>query len=102
MITSFFTTLAARLCGYRTQSQTFQGLCVGQLNFYINVVDKTLRGVQDNKIIGLLLCNGGDKVVAQYAQSGYKQPIGVSDYQITKAILVNLKTARLWWWRLSI
>ena len=66
---------------------------MGQLNFYINVVDDTLRGEHDNKTIGLLLCNGGDKVVAQYALSGYDQPIGVSDYQLTKAIPDDLKSA---------
>ena len=66
---------------------------MGQLNFYINVVDDTLRGEHDNKTIGLLLCNGGDKVVAQYALSGYDQPIGVSDYQLLKAIPDNLKSA---------
>ena len=66
---------------------------MGQLNFYINVIDDTLRGEHDNKTIGLLLCNGGDKVVAQYALSGYDQPIGVSDYQLTKAIPDNLKSA---------
>ncbi len=66
---------------------------MGQLNFYINVVEDTLRGEHDNKTIGLLLCNGGDKVVAQYALSGYDQPIGVSDYQLSKAIPDNLKSA---------
>ena len=66
---------------------------MGQLNFYINVVDDTVRGEHDNKTIGLLLCNGGDKVVAQYALSGYDQPIGVSDYQLSKAIPENLKSA---------
>lgn len=66
---------------------------MGQLNFYINVVDDMLRGEHDNKTIGLLLCNGGDKVVAQYALSGYDQPIGVSDYQLSKAIPDNLKSA---------
>ena len=66
---------------------------MGQLNFYINVVDDTLRGEHDNKTIGLLLCNGGDKVVAQYALSGYDQPIGVSDYQLTKSIPDDLKSA---------
>ena len=65
---------------------------MGQLNFYINVVDDTLGGEHDNKTIGLLLCNGGDKVVAQYALSGYDQPIGVSDYQLSKAIPDNLKS----------
>lgn len=66
---------------------------MGQLNFYFNVVDDTLRGEHDNKTIGLLLCNGDDKVVAQYALSGYDQPIGVSDYQLSKAIPDNLKSA---------
>ena len=66
---------------------------MGQLNFYINVVDDSLRGEHDNKTIGLLLCNGGDKVVAKYTLSGYDQPIGVSDYQLTKAIPDNLKSA---------
>ena len=66
---------------------------MGQLNFYINVVDDRLRGEHDNKTIGLLLCNGSDKVVAQYALSGYDQPIGVSDYQLSKAIPDNLKSA---------
>lgn len=29
---------------------------------------------------------------AQYALSGYEQPIGVSDYQLTKAIPDNLRS----------
>lgn len=57
------------------------------------MVDDTLRGKHDNKTIGLLLCNGGNKVVAQYALSGYDQPIGVSDYQLSKAIPEQLKSA---------
>lgn len=65
----------------------------GQLNFYINVVDDKLRGENDNKTIGLLLCKGKDEVMAQYALSGYNQPIGVSDYQLSKAIPEELKSA---------
>ena len=65
----------------------------GQLNFYINVVDDKLRGENDNKTIGLLLCRGKDEVVAQYALAGYDQPIGISDYQLSKAVPENLKSA---------
>ena len=65
----------------------------GPLNFYINVVDDKLRGENDNKTIGLLLCKGKDEVVAQYALTGYDQPIGISDYQLSKAIPENLKSA---------
>ena len=75
------------------KASPFKPEYMGQLNFYINVVDDTLRGEHDNKTIGLLLCNGGDKVVAQYALSGYDRPIGVSDYQLTKAIPENLRSA---------
>ena len=64
----------------------------GHLNFYINVVDDKLRGENDNKTIGLLLCKGKDEVVAQYALTGYDQPIGISDYQLSKAIPENLKS----------
>jgi len=65
----------------------------GQLNFYINLVDDKLRGEHDNKTIGLLLCKGKDEIMAQYALSGYNQPIDVSDYQLSKAIPENLKSA---------
>ena len=65
----------------------------GQLNFYINVVDDKLRGETDNKTIGLLLCRGKDEVVAQYALARYDQPIGISDYQLSKAVPENLKSA---------
>ena len=74
------------------KATSFKPEYMGQLNFYINVVDDTLRGEYDNKTIGLLLCNGGDKVVAQYALSGYDQSIGVSDYQLSRAIPDNLKS----------
>ena len=65
----------------------------GQLNFYINVVDDKMRGENDNKTIGLLLCKGKDEVVAQYALTGYDQPIGISDYQLSKVIPEKLKSA---------
>ena len=65
----------------------------GQLNFYINVVDDKLRGENDKKTIGLLLCRGKDEVVGQYALAGYDQPIGISDYQLSKPVPENLKSA---------
>jgi predicted nuclease of restriction endonuclease-like (RecB) superfamily len=64
----------------------------GQLNFYINVVNDKLKGEHDNNTIGLLLCRGKDEIMAQYALEGYNQPIGVSDYQLSKAIPEELKS----------
>ena len=55
--------------------------------------DYYLELQNDNKTIGLLLCKGKDEVVAQYALTGYDQPIGISDYQLSKAIPEKLKSA---------
>ena len=74
------------------KATSFKPEYAGQLNFYINVVDDKLRGEGDNKTIGLLLCRGKDEVVAQYALTGYDQPIGISDYQLSKAVPENLKS----------
>ena len=64
----------------------------GQLNFYLNLVDKYLKTEQDNPTIGLLLCKSRSKVIAEYALKGIEKPIGVSEYQLTKAIPENLKS----------
>ena len=64
----------------------------GQLNFYLNLVDQSLKTEQDNPTIGLLLCKSRSKVIADYALKGIEKPIGVSEYQLTKAIPANLKS----------
>ena len=75
-----------------------------ELNKHSKAILEKYQGIvfeHDNKTIGLLLCNGGDKVVAQYALSGYDQPTGVSDYQLTKAIPDNLKSTQPQWRKLK-
>ena len=54
-----------------------------------------MRGGNDGKTIGLLLCRGKDELVVQYALTGYAQPIGVSDYQLSKVIPGNLESSCL-------
>jgi predicted nuclease of restriction endonuclease-like (RecB) superfamily len=63
----------------------------GQLNFYLNLVDDFVKTPQDNQTIGLLLCKSRDKFVAEYSLKGIEKPIGVSEYQLTKAIPEKFK-----------
>lgn len=63
-----------------------------QLNFYINVINDTLKTGQDNDSIGILLCKGKNEIIAKYALRGYNQPIGVADYVLSKAIPENLQS----------
>lgn len=74
------------------KARPFEPADAGQLNFYVNVVNDKLKGERDEHTIRLLLCKGKNEVLAEYALKGYNQPIGVSDYQISRAIPEELKS----------
>ena len=63
----------------------------GKLNFYLSAVDDRLRHKDDQQTIGLLLCRGKDRVVAEYALRGMTQPMGVSDYELRESLPEKLK-----------
>jgi predicted nuclease of restriction endonuclease-like (RecB) superfamily len=65
----------------------------GKLNFYCAVVDDVLRHPQDNPTIGLILCQTKDRVLAEYALRTSQQPIGVSAYDLTRALPDELKSS---------
>jgi predicted nuclease of restriction endonuclease-like (RecB) superfamily len=62
----------------------------GKLNFYLNLVNDKLRTQNENETIGLLLCKGKSKVLAEYALKSLKHPIGISDYQLSRAVPAEL------------
>jgi predicted nuclease of restriction endonuclease-like (RecB) superfamily len=65
----------------------------GQINFYIKAVDSQLRKVEDRPTIGLLLCKGRDRLVAEYALSDIHKPIGVSEYKLIHSLPKKLKSS---------
>jgi predicted nuclease of restriction endonuclease-like (RecB) superfamily len=65
----------------------------GKLNFYIKAVDEQLRREGDLPTIGILLCKGKDRVVAEYALSDIHKPMGVSEYELTRALPDELKSS---------
>jgi hypothetical protein len=73
----------------------FEPEFVGKLNMYMGAVDDLLRHADDKPTIGLLLCKGKDRIIAEYALSGYKRPIGVADWkkQLTETLPKDLRAA---------
>lgn len=65
----------------------------GKMNFYCNVVDDTLKHDADQPTIGLILCQDKNKVTAEYALHGMTQPIGVSEYELTRALPHEFKSS---------
>ena len=58
----------------------------GQLSFYVTAVDETIRKEYDNQTIGLLLCNGKDRLSVEWSLKSTNAPIGVSSYEISKML----------------
>lgn len=63
------------------------------MNFYLAVVDDKLRHEADAPSIGLILCQDRNHIVTEYALRGASKPIGVSEYELTRALPVNLRSA---------
>ncbi|HQC19970.1 MAG TPA: PDDEXK nuclease domain-containing protein [Smithella sp.] len=59
----------------------FDPAFVGKLNMYLSAVDNLLRHPDDKPTIGLLLCKGKDRLIAEYALRDFRKPIGVADWE---------------------
>ena len=63
----------------------------GKMNFYLSGVDDRLRGESDQPAIGLILCREKNRVIVEYALRDLGKPIGVSAYELTRALPETLR-----------
>lgn len=54
---------------------------LGQLNFYLEALDRDIKKPHENPSIGILLCKGKDDTVVEYALSRTLSPTLVADYE---------------------
>ena len=55
---------------------------LGQLNFYLEALDRDVRKPKENPSIGILLCKDKDDTVVEYALSRSLSPTMVAEYQL--------------------
>ncbi|MBI3902312.1 MAG: DUF1016 domain-containing protein [Nitrosomonadales bacterium] len=65
----------------------------GKMNFYCSVVDDVLKHEADTPTIGLILCQQQNEVIAEYALRGVDKPIGVSTFELTRALPSELESS---------
>jgi len=63
----------------------------GKMNFYCSAVDDLLKHETDQPTVGLILCQGKDKVFAEYTLRGMTKPIGISEYELTRILPEHYK-----------
>lgn len=56
----------------------------GKVNFYLSVIDDTLKDESDNPSIGIILCRDKDRISVEYALKDINKPIGVSSYELAE------------------
>lgn len=69
----------------------FQPEYSGKMNFYISAVDDLLRHPDDQPTIGIILCRGKKKTVAEYALRDLNKPIGISTYKLKDSLPQTLQ-----------
>lgn len=65
----------------------------GKLSFYLSAANNLLKHPTDNPTIGLMICKNKNSIIAEYALKNINQPIGVSEYQLTKLFPEEFKSS---------
>lgn len=71
----------------------FKAEFVGQLGLYVSAVNHLKKKVTDTPTIGLIICKTKNNVMAQYALESSSQPIGISEYELSRIYPVDFKSS---------
>lgn len=69
------------LVAFELKADKFKPEHLGQLNFYLEGLDRNVRRENENPSIGILLCKDKDSEVVEYALSRSLSPTMVSEYK---------------------
>lgn len=69
------------LIAFELKADKFKPDHLGQLNFYLEALDRDVRKTNENPSIGVLLCKDKDSEVVEYALSRSLSPTMVSEYK---------------------
>ncbi|MDB9457997.1 PDDEXK nuclease domain-containing protein [Dolichospermum circinale] len=64
---------------------------VGKMQFYLAVLDETVKLPEENPSIGIILCKSKQRTIVEYALKESNKPIGVATYQIVSKLPQELK-----------
>ena len=70
------------LVAFELKMEKFKPEHLGQLNFYLEALDRDVRKSKENPSIGILLCKDKDNTVVEYALSRSLSPTMVAEYQL--------------------
>ncbi len=63
----------------------------GKMNFYLSVLNDTIKLPDENLSIGIIICKEKKRTTVEYALKDSNQPIGVATYKLTESLPNDLK-----------
>lgn len=78
----FFNRALQCLVAIELKTTDFKPEHLGQLEFYLEALDRNVKIPGENPSVGLILCAGKDEMVVEYALSRSLSPALVADYQL--------------------
>lgn len=75
------------------KNRDFEPEYAGKLNFYLTLIDRTLKRPHENPTIGILLCRGKDNLEVEYALQDIHKPMGVSEFKLAEILPEDLKSS---------
>ena len=69
------------LVAFELKTRRFQPKDLGQLEFYLEALDRDVKKANENPSIGVILCKSANKVVVEYAMSRTMSPVMVAEYK---------------------
>lgn len=87
----FFNRQLQCLVAVELKRSEFKPEYLGQLSFYVNVLNDLVRLPHENPSIGILLCKEKSNAVVEYAFQGYNTPMGVATYQLSSDLPEHLR-----------
>jgi predicted nuclease of restriction endonuclease-like (RecB) superfamily len=75
------------------KTKEFEAEYTGKLGLYISAINHLKKKDIDNPTIGLLICKTKDNVEAEYSLESSSQPIGISEYKLSKILPENFKSS---------
>ncbi len=70
------------LVAFELKTEKFKPEHLGQLNFYLEALDRDVKKPHENPSIGVLLCKSKDDEVVEYALSRSLSPTMVAEYEL--------------------
>lgn len=89
----FFNREIQSLVAIELKAGKFKPSYLGQLNFYLQVLDDQVRLPHENPTIGLVLCKEANRTIAEYAVRDYAKPMGVATYRTSDEMPEKLRKA---------